>query len=405
MLRERVGCPVLSSAAGRPIDEKTGLSDYRARFYDPGVGRFISEDPSGFAGGDTNLFRYVGNDPLDRVDPSGLTAKWAGYGGKGSVPAAGWGAYGLLASGAISPANSFTGKSERGVPFVEFLVTRSSSGAITPQSSLPDTRSLSGYDRVSLGVHGTLSIAGAVPFLGIVPDAIDLAYTAAELPFGKSSKTDLAFATAGIAATAAPFIGDGAAAALKMSARVARIGGNTASDVVRVAGRFDDVAGIGTNAASNLRRVERAGSVRNTDALSAEQISQVRTMAGQIGVGPGDIQFVRSTSTYSDKFDKILIGPNVLPSSASTTSRSVLNRMTPRAVVAHEAGHMITTRAGKSLPGGTLLDEVQASLVGRQLSGLSNVEKMQLLRDAVERARESGTRVRELLPQLPYFKR
>ena len=247
MLRERVGCPVLSSAAGRPIDEKTGLSDYRARFYDPGVGRFISEDPSGFAGGDTNLFRYVGNDPLDRVDPSGLTAKWAGYGGKGSVPAAGWGAYGLLASGAISPANSFTGKSERGVPFVEFLVTRSSSGAITPQSSLPDTRSLSGYDRVSLGVHGTLSIAGAVPFLGIVPDAIDLAYTAAELPFGKSSKTDLAFATAGIAATAAPFIGDGAAAALKMSARVARIGGNTASDVVRVAGRFDDMAVAGNN--------------------------------------------------------------------------------------------------------------------------------------------------------------
>jgi len=285
------------------------------------------------------------------------------------------------------------------------LVTRSSSGAITPQSSLPDTRSLSGYDRVSLGVHGTLSIAGAVPLFGIVPDAIDLAYTAAELPFGKSTKTDLAFATAGIAATAAPFIGDGAAAALKMSARVARIGGNTASDVVRVAGRFDDVAGIGTNAASNLRQVERAGSVRNTDALSTEQISQVRKMAGQIGVGPSDIQFVRSTSAYSDAFDKILIGPNVLPSSASTISRSVLNRMTPRAVVAHEAGHMITTRAGKSLPGGTLLDEVQASLVGRQLSGLSNVEKMQLLRDAVERARESGTRVRELLPQLPYFKR
>jgi RHS repeat-associated protein len=79
---------------GRPIDEKTGLSDYRARWYDANVGRFINEDPSGFAGGDTNLFRYVGNDPLDRVDPSGLTSKWAGYGGKGSVPAAGWGAYG-----------------------------------------------------------------------------------------------------------------------------------------------------------------------------------------------------------------------------------------------------------------------------------------------------------------------
>ena len=240
---------------GRPIDEKTGLSDYRARWYDANTGRFINEDPSGFAGGDTNLFRYVGNDPLDRIDPSGLTAKWAGYGGKGSVPAAGWGAYGLLASGASSPANTFTGKSDRGVPFGEFLVTRSSSGAITPQSSLPDTRSLSGYDRVSLGVHGTLSIAGAVPLFGIVPDAIDWAYTAAELPFGKSTKTDLAFATAGIAATAAPFIGDGAAAALKMSARVARIGGNTASDVVRVAGRFDDVARVGKNAGVAPNRI------------------------------------------------------------------------------------------------------------------------------------------------------
>ena len=119
---------------GRPIDEKTGLSDYRARWYDANTGRFINEDPSGFAGGDTNLFRYVGNDPLDRIDPSGLTAKWAG-GAKGSVPAAGWGAYGLLASGASSPANTFTGKSERGVPFGEFLITRSSSGAMVVQHS------------------------------------------------------------------------------------------------------------------------------------------------------------------------------------------------------------------------------------------------------------------------------
>ena len=97
------GVGVAFGYTGRPLDEKTGLSDYRARWYDASMGRFINEDPSGFKGGDTNLFRYVGNDPLDRIDPSGLTAKWAGYGGKGSVPAAGWGAYGagtLLTSGA-----------------------------------------------------------------------------------------------------------------------------------------------------------------------------------------------------------------------------------------------------------------------------------------------------------------
>ena len=32
-------------------------------------------------GGDVNLFHYVGNDSLNQVDPSGLVAKWASYGG------------------------------------------------------------------------------------------------------------------------------------------------------------------------------------------------------------------------------------------------------------------------------------------------------------------------------------
>ena len=45
----------------------------RARYYDPRVGRFISEDPIGFAGGDVNLYGYVGNDPVNRADPWGLS--------------------------------------------------------------------------------------------------------------------------------------------------------------------------------------------------------------------------------------------------------------------------------------------------------------------------------------------
>jgi uncharacterized protein RhaS with RHS repeats len=45
---------------------------YRARYYDPKAGRFISEDPIGFGGGDVNLFRYVGNNPGNWVDPEGL---------------------------------------------------------------------------------------------------------------------------------------------------------------------------------------------------------------------------------------------------------------------------------------------------------------------------------------------
>ena len=40
--------------------------------YDSIIGRFINEDPLGFAGGDSNLFRYVQNDPVNFVDPLGL---------------------------------------------------------------------------------------------------------------------------------------------------------------------------------------------------------------------------------------------------------------------------------------------------------------------------------------------
>jgi RHS repeat-associated protein len=56
---------------GREFDSDTGLYYYRARWYDPKVGRFISEDPIGLAGG-INQFAYVGNDPQNATDPSGL---------------------------------------------------------------------------------------------------------------------------------------------------------------------------------------------------------------------------------------------------------------------------------------------------------------------------------------------
>jgi RHS repeat-associated protein len=57
---------------GREADDETGLNYYRARYYDAGVGRFISEDPIGFGAGDTNLYRYVGNSSVNGTDPTGL---------------------------------------------------------------------------------------------------------------------------------------------------------------------------------------------------------------------------------------------------------------------------------------------------------------------------------------------
>jgi RHS repeat-associated protein len=56
---------------GREFDSDTGVMYYRARWYDSHTGRFISEDPIGLAGG-INQFAYVGNNPPNAKDPSGL---------------------------------------------------------------------------------------------------------------------------------------------------------------------------------------------------------------------------------------------------------------------------------------------------------------------------------------------
>jgi RHS repeat-associated protein len=57
---------------GREQDSETGLDYYRARYYDTANGRLISEDPIGFNAGDGDLSRYVGNSPVNAIDPSGL---------------------------------------------------------------------------------------------------------------------------------------------------------------------------------------------------------------------------------------------------------------------------------------------------------------------------------------------
>jgi RHS repeat-associated protein len=57
--------------AGMQYDATTGLYYDHARNYDSVIGRFTSQDPLGFAAGDTNLYRYVGNAPTDGTDASG----------------------------------------------------------------------------------------------------------------------------------------------------------------------------------------------------------------------------------------------------------------------------------------------------------------------------------------------
>ena len=58
----------------RLVGNSGPIKDSRAnhnRWYDPAVGRWLSQDPIGFAGGDENLYRYAADSPLEAVDPSG----------------------------------------------------------------------------------------------------------------------------------------------------------------------------------------------------------------------------------------------------------------------------------------------------------------------------------------------
>ncbi|WP_041245337.1 phospholipase A2 [Geotalea uraniireducens] len=75
---------------GREWDKETGLYFYRARYYDPMEGRFISKDPVGFKGG-INIYAYVSNNVVNDTDPSGLYPGPCGNDSHQWVPDSPWG--------------------------------------------------------------------------------------------------------------------------------------------------------------------------------------------------------------------------------------------------------------------------------------------------------------------------
>jgi RHS repeat-associated protein len=56
---------------GRVIDWDTGLYNFRARWYDPDTGRWLSKDPIGIEGG-LNQYVAFNNNPVNYVDPLGM---------------------------------------------------------------------------------------------------------------------------------------------------------------------------------------------------------------------------------------------------------------------------------------------------------------------------------------------
>lgn len=146
---------------GRENDEETGLYNYRFRYYDPEIGRFISEDPIGFAGGDVNLYSYVWNDPVNYIDPLGLYG-WSDFMDDWStladIRAAQnyWQNYGGPVGSVMSGLLSYSG-----------LATVQESGETLgdPCKSTGD-KVLAGAKIVGVGVSWYLGVKGPQPSLG-----------------------------------------------------------------------------------------------------------------------------------------------------------------------------------------------------------------------------------------------
>jgi RHS repeat-associated protein len=63
---------IRSQSVLEALSAEGALSVTMARYYNPGIGRFVSEDPIRYAGGDINFYPYIANRPVQYRDPFGL---------------------------------------------------------------------------------------------------------------------------------------------------------------------------------------------------------------------------------------------------------------------------------------------------------------------------------------------
>lgn len=146
---------------GRERDPDTGLYYFRARYYDPEIGRFLSEDPLGFDGGDVNLYAYAANNPLRFNDPSGncpvcITA------GIGALIGAGGGAL----TAAVQGKNASEILFAAGAGAVAGGLIGSGVGFLAGEAAV--ATSVAAFNAEILGFNGALALGGAIEGAGAI---------------------------------------------------------------------------------------------------------------------------------------------------------------------------------------------------------------------------------------------
>ena len=144
------------------------------------------------------------------------------------------------------------------------------------------------------------------------------------------------------------------------------------------------------------------GGLRNEKPLTSEQKQQVLSYAMSLGIAQEAIVFSENMNTsYKMLFgeERLYIGTDVLPN--IKVGLKANSRISLKAAIAHELiGHRDAELAGKSQTA-DLLEEVQASIrAARFAPELSAVERIALLRDAIERLHKRGISIKEVKDKL-----
>ena len=142
---------------GQYFDQETGLHYNRFRYYDPDVGRFVSQDPIGLAGGN-NVYQYAPN-PIGWIDPLGLCKDCPPCGGTATVhwldnrgPGNAFGHYTV----AVELAGAVLHTEQLGMPGTKTTIATNGSGTTqtSAQIQLPDAKAAQDLQKSKLDKLG-----------------------------------------------------------------------------------------------------------------------------------------------------------------------------------------------------------------------------------------------------------